>query len=247
MRRRPTVAAACLGGIIPYELPDEAHHIGTLNEKPLHAALKDVCAQPGDRFEVPVDGFFVDLVRGDLLIEFQTAGFSAIRRKLQSLLDSHPVRLVHPIAEAKWIVKLNRDGSKVLSRRKSPKRGCVDDLFAELVSLPTLLAHENFSLEVLMIHEEEVRRDDRRRRKSWRRCERRLLEVVDRWVFDSPMDLADLLPEDLPEPFTTADLAERLKRPRWLAQKMAYCLRESGVLAVEGKRGNALLYTRSRP
>ena len=225
-------------------MPDETPHIGTLNEKPLHAALKNVCAQPGDRFEVPVDGFFVDLVRGDLLIEFQTAGFSAIRRKLEALLPHHPVRLVHPIAAAKWLVKVDRPGTKELSRRKSPKRGCVDDLFEELVSLPKLLAHENFSLEVLMIHEEEVRRDDRRRRKSWRRCERRLLDVIDRWVFESPEDLADLLPDDLPEPFTTADLAERLTKPRWLAQKMAYCLREAGALSVEGKRANALLYTR---
>ena len=46
--------------------------IGTLNEKPLHAALKDWCARPGDQFEVFVDGFVVDIVRGNLLIEIQT-------------------------------------------------------------------------------------------------------------------------------------------------------------------------------
>lgn len=225
-------------------MSDSANHIGTLNEKPLHAALKAFYAQPGDRFEIPVEQFHIDLLRGDLLVEFQTAGFGAIRRKLEALLPDHPVRLVHPIAEAKWIVKLDRTGTEVLSRRKSPKTGCVDDLFEELVSLPTLLANDNFSLEVLMIHEEEVRRDDRRRRKSWRRHERRLLEVIDRWVFESPEDLADLLPDDLPDPFTTADLAERLGRPRWLTQKMAYCLREAGVLTATGKQGNALLYTR---
>jgi hypothetical protein len=225
-------------------LSDDTSHIGTLNEKPLHAALKAYYAQPGDRFEVPVDQFHIDLVRGDLLVEFQTAGFGAMRRKLDALLPNHPVRLVHPIAETKWIVKLDRTGTKELYRRKSPKKGCVDDLFEELVSLPTLLANENFSLEVLMIHEEDVRREDRRRRKSWRRHERRLLEVTDRWVFQSPEDLADLLPQNLPEPFTTADLAEQLGRPRWLTQKMAYCLRESEVLSVTGKQGNALLYTR---
>ena len=233
-----------IGRCWPTDVSDSTHHIGTLNEKPLHAALKDYYAQPGDRFEVPVDGFHIDLVRGDLLVEFQTAGFSAIRRKIEALLPDHPVRLVHPVAEVKWIVKLDRAGTKQLYRRKSPKKGCVDDLFEELVSLPALLANENFSLEVLMIHEEEVRRDQRRRRKSWRRHERRLLEVVDRWVFESPEDLADLLPDDLPEPFTTGDLAEQLNRPRWLTQKMAYCLRESGAITPTGKRGNALLYTR---
>ncbi|MHC4563962.1 MAG: hypothetical protein ACYS8X_14490, partial [Planctomycetota bacterium] len=63
-------------------MPNAAPHIGTLNEKPLHAALKDYYAEPKDRLEVEVDGFYVDLVRGDQLVEFQTAGFSAIRRKL---------------------------------------------------------------------------------------------------------------------------------------------------------------------
>ncbi len=34
--------------------------IGLLNEKPLHASLKEWYAQPGDQFEVPVDGFVID-------------------------------------------------------------------------------------------------------------------------------------------------------------------------------------------
>jgi hypothetical protein len=77
--------------------------IGTLNEKPLHEALKRWYAQPGDIFEAPVDGFVVDIVRGDLLIEIQTRNFSAIKRKLEQLLISHSVRLVYPIPSEKWI------------------------------------------------------------------------------------------------------------------------------------------------
>ena len=221
--------------------------IGTLNEKPLHAALKAIYAQPGDQFEVPLDGYCIDLVRGDLLVEFQTANFSAMRRKLADLTAHYPVRLVHPIAAQKWIVKTDRTGEKILSRRKSPKHGCIDDLFEELVSMPELLAEENFSLEVLMVHEEEVRHPGRRRRRrdGWRTTERRLLEIVDRWVFETPADLADLLPPDLAEPFTTADLAKALNKPQWLTQKMAYCLRHAGAIHLEGKRGQAHLYVRT--
>ena len=54
--------------------------IGTLNEKSLHAALKLWHAQPEDLIEVLVDGFTVDIVRGDLLIEIQTRNLSTIRR-----------------------------------------------------------------------------------------------------------------------------------------------------------------------
>jgi hypothetical protein len=33
-----------------------------------------------DRFEVPVDGFVIDIVRDDLLIEIQTRNFSSLKR-----------------------------------------------------------------------------------------------------------------------------------------------------------------------
>src|SRR5262245_62323945 len=42
--------------VIVYALPDSNSRIGLLNEKPLHAALKAWYAQPGDQFEVPLDG-----------------------------------------------------------------------------------------------------------------------------------------------------------------------------------------------
>jgi hypothetical protein len=51
-----------------------------------------------------------------------------------------------------------------------------------------------------------------------------------------------LIPATLPEPFTTTDLAEAISQPLWLAQKMAYCLREMGSITVVGKRGRGTLY-----
>ena len=41
------------------------------------------------------------------------------------------------------------------------------------------------------------------------------------------------------------DLADAMGQPRWLAQKLAYCLRESGAAELCGKDGNALLYRRA--
>jgi hypothetical protein len=220
--------------------------IATLNEGPLHAALKAWIAQPGDRLEIEVDGFVIDIARGDLLIEVQTRNVAAIKRKISRLIDDHRVRLVLPVARDKWIVRLAPDGHP-LSRRRSPKRGIWQDLFAELVSVPALLAHPGFTLEALLIQEDEYRRHDPRgwRRGGWATHERRLLRVVERRVFESPADLLPLLPADLAEPFTTADLAAALGRPRRLAQQMAYCLRALGVIAAVGKRQNAALYTRA--
>ncbi len=96
--------------------------IGTLKESSLHAGLKDWYAQPGDKLESPVDGYWIDLVRDRLLIEIQTGSFSAIKPKLTRLLKNYPVRLVYPLTREKWIVRVTGDG-KTMGRRKSPKRG----------------------------------------------------------------------------------------------------------------------------
>ena len=224
------------------------NQINTLNEKPLHAALKSWYAEPGDQLEVPIDGFIVDIVRGDLLIEIQTRSFSSMRRKLSALTQNHLVRVVYPVAREKWLVKLAEDGHSQLSRRKSPKRGRFVHIFEELVSFPRLLAKSDFCIEVLLIREEESRRHDASRawrRRGWVTHERRLLQVVGRRLFETPEDLGALLPPSLDEPFTTSDLAKAIRGPRRLAGKAAYCLREMGAIAPVGKRGNAFLYARN--
>lgn len=218
--------------------------IGTLRETQLHASLKRWYSEPGDVFEAPIGRYVIDIVRGERLIEIQTRGFSAMRGKLDALLDDHRIRIVHPIPESKWIVRGPHDG-RPSSRRKSPKAGSLYDVFAELVSFPTLLDHPNLSLELLLTHEEELRQFDgnrSRRRKGWAVVERRLLDVVDRRVLDTPGDLSRFLPDALEEPFTTADLARAIARPRRLAQQMAYCLREIDAIVMVGKTGNALEY-----
>ena len=222
--------------------------IGLLNEKPMHAALKQWYAQPGDVFETLVDSFVIDILRGDLLIEIQTGNFSALKEKLFTLVSKHPVRLVYPIAHEKWIIKLAREGEGQAQRRKSPKRGGAEDVFRELVSFPELLLQPNFSLEVLLIQEEEVRRYDRRRgwrRKGWVTEERRLLQVVSQQCFETPADVWALIPDDLPQTFTTSDLAGAMTKPRRLAQKAAYCLRKMGVITQVGKQGRSVLYARA--
>lgn len=222
--------------------------IGLLNEKPLHASLKAWYALPGDQFEVPVDGFVIDIVRDGLLLEIQTGNFASIKSKLAKLTRSHQIRLIHPIAQEKWIVRLAKDDHRAATRRKSPRKGRVEDLFWNMVSIPRLISSRNLSLEVLMIREEEARRYAGRRmwrRRGWVTAERRLLEVVDRRVFDKPADWLALLPEGA-EPFTARDLVERMGIGLGLAQKMAYSLREARLVRLIGKRGRANLYAVGR-
>ena len=226
---------------------DTAPHIGTLREKHLHASLKRWYSRPGDRIEVSIDRFVIDLVRDDLLIEIQTRGFSSMKQKVVALLDlGWRVRIVHPIALDRWIVKIDADGA-ALSRRRSPRHGDPTDVFAELVSFPDLLANPSLEIHLVLTHEEEYRvhnPDGAWRRKGWTEVERRLTDVVDTVMMSRVEDLADLIPAGLPETFTTGDLAAALGRPRRVAQQMAYCLRSLEAIVPVGKVGNAVQYRR---
>lgn len=221
-----------------------------LREGRLHAAVKVMLAQPGDRLEVPIGRYVIDLVRADgELVEVQTGGFAALGRKLDALLDEHRMRVVYPVAAERRIVRVDGHG-QVISARRSPKRGVALDVFDRLVSVPSLLTHPNLTLEVLLLQEDHIRapapvRSPRRRRTS-DPGERRLVDVVQRIALSGPADLVGLLPALPSEPFTTRQLAATAECRLLLAQRIVYCLRAIGVLEPAGKRGRAPLY-RCRP
>jgi hypothetical protein len=219
--------------------------ISTYRETSLHNELKHLYADPGDQVEVSMDGFIVDIFREGLVIEIQTGNFSAIKKKIQILLENYAVKLIYPIPASKWIVRVGPENQRI-GRRKSPKKGRLEHLFLELVRIPHLALNPNFMLEVLMIHEEEIRINDGKgswRRKGWSIQDRRLLGIFDEISFYSPQDYSQLIPEGLPSEFTSNELASELDIPVYLSRKMLYCLRIMEVVVVRGKRGRAYLYT----
>ena len=124
--------------------------IGTLNEGPLHQAIKSLYCGAGAREEVAVGDYVADVrAADDVIYEIQTSGFSALKTKLAALVDEHRVVLVHPIAVVCYIVKLSDERDQPAKRRRSPKRGAACHVLDELVSIPALLNHPNFELEVV--------------------------------------------------------------------------------------------------
>ncbi len=209
----------------PVEAADSPH-IGTLNEGSLHAALKQHYAQPGDRFEVPLEGFVIDIERGRQLIEIQTGSFGAMGKKLDRLLGDHELLLVYPVAVETRLVRPRKPP------RRSPKRGSVYQLFDELVSIPTLIDHPHLTLEVALVKIDRVQRHDpkaRRGRGGYRTIDKVMTELVGIERFADVDDLRRLIPAGLPDEFTTADLAERGPFDRATAQKLAYCFQPLGI------------------
>ncbi len=215
-------------------------------ESALHLELKRRYGPAaGGRAEVAVGGYRVDAEAADgELVEIQSAGLGALRPKLARLLESRRVRVVRPIATSRRIVRRDRADGPDLSSRRSPRPGRLADAFDDLVGLMTLFPHPRLLVEILPVAIAEIRLP-RRRRPGYLVADRRLVEAGPPILLAAPADLWSLLPAPLPDPFTTIDLAAALKSPAYFAQRVAYCLRQSGAARVVGKQGNRLIYRRA--
>jgi hypothetical protein len=216
-----------------------------VTEQTLHEQLKEYYSMETGEIETTLGDYRVDVVMGDLLIEIQTRSFSSIRDKLDRLVRDHRVRLVHPVPYQKWVIRLDRDENRV-GRRKSPKRGRVEEVFRELVYMPKIMGNPNFELEVALVNMEEYLIDDGKgswRRRRWSIHDRKMLNLHERHLYQAPQDFLGLLPETLPDEFTTRMLAKESKIRINLAQKMVYCLRNMDVIRQTGKKGRAFLYS----
>ncbi len=220
-----------------------------LREGPLHAAVKALLAVPGDRLEVPVGRFVIDVVRADgELVEVQTGGFGPLGAKLDALLDAHRLRIVHPVAAERRVVRVDERG-EVLSIRRSAKRGSVVDVFDKLTSFPSLLTHPNLTVEVLLVAEDHVRaaRPVTVRRRTRDPGERRLRAVLGRVELHGVDDIVRALPPLPVAPFSTREFASVLGCNMLLAQRTAYCLRAVNIIEAAGKRGRTPLHRRVAP
>lgn len=219
-------------------------------ETSLHRQLKAHYAPDGAQLEQRIGRYRIDVVDGDELIEIQLASLSAIRDKIAALVREHQVRIIKPIVACKYLVKQKRAGGAAISRRRSPKQGTVLDVFEELVHFTRVFPHPRLVLEVVLVEIEELRYPGHGRRRRWRRNDhevedQRLIAVHDRIVFRSAADLCKLLPPKLPKPFHTGHIATGLDVQRWVAQRMAYCLRKTGAIETVGKERGAWLYKRA--
>jgi hypothetical protein len=216
-------------------------------ETTLHRQLKDRYTTPGSFVEQTLGRFRIDVVQPDQLVEIQLASLTAIRDKIATLLKKHNVLVVKPIIARKHLVKLRRTGGNMVSRRRSPKQRTLLDVFDELVHFTRVFPHKRLTLEVPLIEIEELRYPGHGRRR-WRRDndyvveDQRLVDVVCVHEFRTAADLCRLLPPTLPRPFHTGHLAEGLGVERWIAQRMAYCLRHMGAVQSVGKLRGAWLY-----
>lgn len=217
-------------------------------ETSLHRQLKEAYATGGAMVEVPLGSYRIDVVMNDELVEIQHGSLSAIRNKVRNLLDQHRVRVVKPLVIRKQLIQLDARHGRVVGRRLSPKTGTELELFHELVYFTKVFPHPNLTLDVPLVDIEEWRYPGHGRRRRWRRKgdfqieDQKLVQVRKLLQFRTAVDLLQFFPPTLPDPFHTGHLAETLGIQRWVAQRIAYCLRHTNAAQEAGKKGNTRLY-----
>lgn len=219
--------------------------IGTLGEKTLHVVMKKYCQPDTDCHEIRVDRYVADICDGNGITEIQTRGFDRLRAKLQCFLAQGRVTVVYPVAMRKYLFWMDTAGGTVTARRKSPKTGAACDVLPELYKIKNLLTHPNFRLRVVLLEIDEYRLLDGWSgdgKKGSTRYERIPTDFFGEVCVETTVDWHKLLPDGLPQTFTTADFAAACARNRRFAQTALCVLYAVGAVERIGKQGNTYLY-----
>lgn len=196
----------------------------TYNESSLHNSLKTLyCSIYDGQTEVEKDGHIYDIVtKNGNVVEIQTKNLTKLLPKILDTIEKgRNIKVVHPVIVTKRILLLDENGNKI-SNRKSPKKGCIYDIFEELTGIYPVLLNPHFSLEIIEIEmtEERVRtkhnvqsKNKRRRfRRNWNKTNKKLDKILGTTIFNKKEDYLALLSKTLPENFCAKDLAKELKK-----------------------------------
>ena len=224
--------------------------IGTLSERSLHAAVKLFCEPDVTQHEIPLGRYVADICGEEGIIEVQTGNFHQLRAKLGAFLPECPVMVVYPLPRAKHIQWLDAETGEWLRQRRSPRAGKSWDAFPELYRILPYLTHPNFRLRLLLLDTVEQRYVNSRNRKGYSRLDQLPLHPLEAGNVEAidlrcPGDYAALLPDTLPQGFTTAELSKAAGIRLEVAQTALRVMAEVGAVKRVGKRGNWVVYERA--
>ena len=228
------------------DLPTQS--IGVLKEKPLHATLKWWLDDNPDHHEITLPcGKVADIYDGTTVTEVQTGSFTPLRKKLETVLEHHPVIVVHPLVRKKYLTWINPETGETTAPRRSPRIGSFTDGGKELIYLLPLLSHPNLTVRLVLIDAEEQRVADGWGNGGKRGSHRAVLlplSVEDTLDLRCAADYAALIPAALPASFTAAQFGKAAKMQGRNLNGTLKVLLDRGVLTREKKEGNVWTYVR---
>lgn len=219
--------------------------IGTLQEKTIHAIMKDYYAPDKDMQEIRVGGYVADIYTGREIIEIQTSNFDKLKNKLDSFLPDHPVTLVYPIPRIKYLIWIDEETGECSKPRKSNVKGSVYRAFYELYKIKPYLESPNLHLCFPFLEVEEYRLLNgwsRDKKKGSHRCDRIPSALLGEVRINQLKDYVQLIPPDLQEPFTAKELAKAVKERNETAAKVLHILNYLHIVERCENRGRAYTY-----
>lgn len=225
----------------------EGSGIGTLGEKTVHAILKNYLVPDPSCHEKKVGSFYADILDENGIIEIQTRNFDKLRKKLEAFLELFPVTIVYPIPHTKWLRWINEETGEISAPRKSPKSGTPYMIFPELYKIKNYLLHPNLRLHIVLMDLEEYRLLNgwsRDRKKGSTRNDGIPLGLVNEVIIHNPYEYHKLIPDNLPETFTSKDYQRASKLRQKDAITALNILNHVGAVKRIGKKGRAYLYSR---
>ena len=219
----------------------EFTNIGTLNEKCIHASLKNYFADEFSQ-EAKIGGFYADVVTKNGIFEIQTANFGKLNKKLAAMLEACHVTVVYPF-DTKVHNKYVIYGTGELIKESKPRTNSdLTKFFIELYRIKSFLTNPNLTVCIAELETEKtiICSDERCIRRRGSKAVKTPISLIREIYLEKPQDYRFFLPENLPDEFTAKELQKLVKNcdSKLLLEIMEYL----SVAEKAGKKGNAFLY-----
>lgn len=216
--------------------------IGVLSEKTLHKTIKNLYEDNQAYQEIKIDGYYVDILKDNNIIEVQTKQFDKFRNKLIYLLDNYDysINVIYPVFNHKVIYYIDEHNNVSLPKN-SPKKLKYPEVFYELYKIKSLLTNDKLKITLLVLDINEYRMKSNNRKK-YVLLDRIPIKLVEEVKLFNKEDYLNLLPNNLKEIFTVKDICELTKCDNKYVSKMVNVLKYIGVIEMIGKEGKRYLY-----
>lgn len=224
--------------------------IGTLSEKSIHSTIKDFFEKDKEYQEIKVGRYVADIKRDNNIIEIQTKDFKKLIPKIEYYLKTgYNIKIVYPIILERYTNWVSPINGKVLERRKSPIKGCIQDSLLEIYWIQQYLDNNNFNLSLITLNIEEYKLLDgcgQNNKKKATKIDKIPTSIIEEITISTRTELYKLIPNTLKDEFTAKEFVKESKSRKKWSGSYVKLLREIGVIEIIRKEGNTYIYRRKQ-
>ena len=228
----------------------EYNGIGTLSEKSIHSIIKDYLSPNKENQEIKVGRYVADIKIGNQIIEIQTQNFKKLINKIEYYLETgYNIKVVYPVIYERYTNWIDPISHKIVERRKSPIKGCIQDFLTELYWVYKYLENDKFDISIILINAEEYKYLDgygQNSKKHATKIDKVPTKILNEIQIKTIKDLVVMVPQTLDIEFNSKDFIKHSKcRKKWIGSGIKL-LRDIGVITVVRKEGNSFIYRRTK-